>query len=126
MSAMRNLTKIVIDGSPVGLCPPLCKNHFNGTLDAIAASVKAGIFTLKHLDVAGNDFTGTFPPELCTIKDCTAWGNHFASPARPKGCCDGLTLGGSMAPSDQARDEGEDEDAVGGYVCHPHDFPGPV
>ena len=89
---------------------PLCKNHFNGTLQAIA---NANFSTLIHLDVAGNDFSGAFPLELCNIKDCTAWGNHFST-VRPKSCCAGLT------------DDVKDDDVVlpAGYVCHAHNFPG--
>jgi hypothetical protein len=45
---------------------------------------------LKHLDVAGNDFTGAFPSALCAIPECTAWGNHFNAPRvsfpPPTGC----------------------------------------
>lgn len=116
LSRMRNLTKLVIDSSPVShTCPPICKNKFNGTLDALAS----WNLPLAHLDVAGNKFTGVFPSALCDIKKCTAWGNSFAKPVRPKTCCAGV--------EDNKGQEGKGEGAqvaTSGYECHPHDFPG--
>jgi hypothetical protein len=115
LSRASNLTKVVIDSSPAGgLCPPACKNYFNGTLDALASWKNQ----IQHLDVAGNQFSGVFPSALCAIKDCTAWGNHFAKPKRPKGCCAGLS---------SSRDNSSlSWDKPVGYVCHPHDFPGSI
>ena len=96
-----------IDGSPLkGLCPNICQQHFNGTLEQIGSWKNK----LIHLDVAGNDFTGVFPASLCAIKECTAWGNQFDKPLRPKTCCAGLT-------------NDEEMNVPIGYDCHPHNFP---
>ena len=107
LSNSPNLTKLVIDGSPLkGLCPNICQQHFNGTLEQIGSWKNK----LIHLDVAGNDFTGVFPASLCAIKECTAWGNQFDKPLRPKTCCAGLT-------------NDEEMNVPIGYDCHPHNFP---
>ena len=109
LSRLTNLSKIIIDSSPIHHCPPLCSNAFSGTLAALAS----WNLPLAHLDVADNDFSGPFPTELCKIDKCTAFGNHFTT-KRPKGCCDGLTA-----------DEADDESSLTqGNECHPHDFPG--
>ena len=44
-------------------------------------------------------FHGSFcnTPRLCRTKDCTAWGNHFSAPLRPKHCCAGVDEGESAA-----------------------------
>jgi len=115
LSRARNLTKLVIDSSPLSnLCPPICKNKFTGSLDALASWKQP----LAHLDVAGNEFSGVFPPALCTIPKCTAWGNDFSG-ERPKGCCAGVS-GGETARAARA----EPAATPPWYVCHPHDFPG--
>ena len=116
LSRASNLTKLVIDSSPLShVCPPICKNKFTGTLDAVASWKNQ----LIHLDVAGNEFTGSFPTSLCSIKDCTAWGNAFSPPARPKGCCAGI----DEKVKKKRVGEAEEEVAPVGYDCHPHNFP---
>jgi hypothetical protein len=126
LSKARNLSKIVIDSSPIdGLCPNICKNRFNGTLNVLST----WDLPLTHLDVAGNDFSGTFPKKLCQIKKCTAWGNHFSLPSRPKNCCAGID-GGISSVSGNNIDDMDDMDRrkdVGitpvVYECHAHKFP---
>ena len=119
LSRARNLTKLIIDSSPLSnLCPPICKNKFVGTLDALASWKQP----LAHLDVAGNKFTGVFPSALCEIKSCTAWGNEFSAPTRPKGCCAGLSGGGGGGETVAAA-AGSETPTPSWYACHPHNFP---
>lgn len=106
---LTNLSKLFLDAAPLGACPPFCKNAFNGTLRQLVG------LPLAHLDVAGNQFSGVFPTELCAIPKCTAWGNHFEAPARPKGCCDGVDT--------KANDLGRM--ALAGNECVDHHFPAP-
>lgn len=119
LSRLRNLSKLVIDAAPLGSCPPFCQSSFSGTLAPLAAAR----LPFEHLDVAGNRFSGHFPTELCTIHHCTAWGNHFTDPQRPRGCCDGVDAVGAL---NTVTERLEDDFSQGGNECYEHAFPGRV
>jgi hypothetical protein len=109
LSRMRGLTKLIIDASPIDDCARgWCQSAFSGTLDALAAAN----LPLKHLDVAGNSFTGKFPEALCAIPECDAFGNHFEG-GLPAGCCKNVKRDTTALPGPR-----------NGNDCHPHDFPG--